>query len=61
MDAFDLCVQQVVDVVHHWDAMANLVRKSVDWVMASVPPPVRGYNVLAAFIIKRSMNHHFMC
>jgi len=47
-------IQQVVDVVHHWDAMAALVSKRVGWVMDKIPPSVRGWNVLAAFIIKRS-------
>jgi len=47
-------IQQVVDVVHHWDAMVALVRRRADWVMANVPSSVRGWNVLAAFIVKRS-------
>jgi len=53
-----MCMQQVVDVVHHWDAMAALVRKRVNWLMDNVPPSVRGWNVLAAFIVKRSMHCH---
>ena len=48
-------MQQVTDVVHHWDAMAALVRERVVWVMNNVPPSVRGWNVLAAFILKRRM------
>jgi len=50
-----MCIQQMVDVVHHWDAMADLVRKRVDWLMANVPMSVRGWDVLAAFVIKRSI------
>lgn len=45
---------QVMDVVHHWDGMAALVRKRVEWLMNTLPPSVRGWNVLAAFIVKRS-------
>jgi len=44
----------VKDVVHHWDAMAALVCKRVDWVMSKVPSAVGGWNVLAAFIVKQS-------
>jgi len=40
---------QVVDVVHHWDAMAALVCKRVGWVMVMIPSSVCGWNVLAAF------------
>ena len=54
------CVQQVKDVASHWDAMAKLVRERVNWVMSNVPPSVRGWNVLAAFIVKRSRCQHYM-
>jgi len=48
----------LVDVVHHWDAMAALVRKHAQWLMNNVLPSLRGWNVLAAFIVKRSMSEH---
>jgi len=44
----------VKDIVHHWDTMAALVRKRVEWVMNNLPLSVCGWNVLAAFIVKRS-------
>ena len=40
---------QVVNVVHHWDAMAASVCKRVSWVMDMIPSSVCGWNVLAAF------------
>jgi len=53
------CMQQVVDVVHHWDAMASLVRRHVDGLLVNVPLSAHRWNVLAAFIIKRSTNTRF--
>jgi len=39
--------------VGHWDAMAALVHERLEWVMKKLPPSVHGWNVLAAFIVKR--------
>jgi double-stranded RNA-specific adenosine deaminase len=41
----------------HWDKMAALVHNRVSWVMSCVPEQVRGWNVLAAFIVKLKQDH----